>query len=205
MNGLQIKEFTTELLAGDVMGDQVFYNLLNIAKQIVEGKRSWRVLLTKAQYPNISGTDVSISMPEDAWDYPVGAGNAVLGITSSGSKYLPLGAKFAQLELYKGQDNYFTMDHKNRKIWLLGNVPQMNVTINYFGYSPDITDSTEWLGFPKNGGRLLAYIVSAFFKGGIDYDDIYARMAPENRSIAELLMFDLVMWDDRLQRMELGY
>jgi hypothetical protein len=49
---------------------------------------------------------------------------------------------------------------------------------------------------------LLPIFAVGIHKGGIDFDDINARMAADNRALAELTIKQLENWDNELQLTE---
>jgi hypothetical protein len=55
--------------------------------------------------------------------------------------------------------------------------------------SADITndDSSSWV-FPSWSHALLGFYAIGLYKGGVDFDDINARMAPDNRAMAQSIL-----------------
>jgi hypothetical protein len=49
---------------------------------------------------------------------------------------------------------------------------------------------------------LLPLFAVGIHKGGVDYDDINARMAADNRALAEITVKQLENWDNELQLAE---
>jgi hypothetical protein len=71
---------------------------------------------------------------------------------------------------------------------------------DYICDSGDIenTDGSEWV-FPSWSHAILGLMAVAMNKGGVDYDDINARMAPNNRAQAEEILRRLEAWDNEKQ------
>lgn len=104
----------------------------------------------------------------------------------------------------KDTGGYYYIKHATNEIAFTGEADQTyTIYLGYIGFSDPITEDDEWI-FPARFHPILAYIASAMEKGGINYDDIFAQMAPENRAQAQAIMSSMVMWDDRLKRQELG-
>ncbi len=64
--------------------------------------------------------------------------------------------------------------------------------------SPDIDASTAWI-FPSWSHMLIPFFAVGIHKGGVDFDDINARMAPDNRATAALVLTRLENWDNEKQ------
>jgi hypothetical protein len=69
--------------------------------------------------------------------------------------------------------------------------------IDHIKDSPDIEndDSSSWI-FPSWAHPLLGFYAVAMNKGGVDYDDINARMAPDNSTQATVILKLLDGWDN---------
>ena len=75
----------------------------------------------------------------------------------------------------------FVYDEANKTLYLNGAPPFAGTLyIDHIKDSPDITnaDSSSWV-FPSWSHALLGFYAVAINKGGVDYDDINARMAPD--------------------------
>jgi len=203
--GAELKEFTTSLLDGDVMDDTPFYIMLNMVKTIVESIRPWRKLLTidtsqtfgpGDTYTTIKSLPAGFIMFDQYDPMVLIAGDQVVK---------PEGITIAEREIKKNEGPYFYTDLKNDGFGIIHN-PSTTFTVQlaFIEESDEITDSTSW-AFPARFHPLLAYMVSGMQKGGVDYDDIFARMAPENRAQAQVLVDAMEMWDDALQRQAYGY
>jgi hypothetical protein len=97
--------------------------------------------------------------------------------------------------------NTFVYDEANQLLYLNG-TPSFAGTlyIDHIKNSADITnsDSSTW-SFPSWSHALLGFLAVAINKGGVDYDDINARMSPENRAQAEQIVKMLENWDNEKQ------
>lgn len=205
MTGQEIKELTTEILRGFEMDDTTFYTILNLWKNHIEAMRPWRKLITEDSSKTWSPSDTYATTKALPTGFVMAAPRRPMTLLSSGGSSMQLEqAPLIDRIMKKDNNGLFVVDMKNLTFSILGTVDQ-TYTVHLFHtvYSDDITASTEW-DFPARYHPLLAFGVSAIQKGGIDYDDVFARMAPENRGLAELLMQDMENWDDALQRAELG-
>ena len=66
-----------------------------------------------------------------------------------------------------------------------------------------LESSSTWV-FPSWAHPLLGFYAVGIHKGGIDYDDINARMAPENRAQAAVIMGMLEKWEFREATLRAG-
>lgn len=205
MTGAALKEFTTSLLDGDEMDDTPFYTMVNIVKTMVESMRPWRKLLSKDStlFANASDTYLTMKALPTGWimfdQYePIFLEAVDDGSVLDGYK----ASSFAAREKNKNSGPLFYTDVKNSQFGLIHDInKQYIIHVNFTEETDAITSAAGW-EFPARFHPLLAYMVSGMQKGGVDYDDIFARMAPENRSQAQLLINAMEMWDDALQRQE---
>jgi hypothetical protein len=92
----------------------------------------------------------------------------------------------------------------NKLLYLNGTVPHAGTLyIRYMRSTTDFTTNSDpiWV-FPTWSHMLLALFTVGIHKGGVDYDDINARMAPDNRALAELTVKQSENWDNELQLIE---
>jgi hypothetical protein len=93
---------------------------------------------------------------------------------------------------------YF-VDVAGGNYYLTGSVGVSSTIYNfYLKTTDDIATATSWVA-PSRFHPLLAYDVAGFVMGGIDADDIYARMAPYQRAAALELERAMIAWDTALK------
>jgi len=81
---------------------------------------------------------------------------------------------------------------------LLGNsIKSDTLYIFYKRFTPALTSATSPV-FPTRFHPILAYYVAAYYQAGVDSDDIFARMAPENRVAAMELERSMKQWDSSI-------
>lgn len=187
MTGEELKEFTESILDGISLDDDLFYRLLNISKTKLEEQRVWQYL-KKLDSSNIASSS-PISLPEDfAEDYKVTVGTS--------HEYHPV--PFEEQHVYTNSSGRYFIDWSALTIKLLGsNIPSETLYLFYKKFTPDITSSTSPV-FPARFHPLLAYYVAGYYQAGIDSDDIFARMAPENRLAALELERAMKTWDSSI-------
>lgn len=194
----------TQLNGGATINATLLFQLLNLAKAMVEERRPWMIL---------RNTDASV---------PVAAGGTWQTPLSIAA--IPRFSRFygeRPVKLFDGQQNYvdycqvpfnqrlaniqnpgtFVLDEGTSTLYLNGTAPMAGTLfIDHIKHSPDITpvDAIEWI-FPAYAHPLLAFMAIGIHKGGIDYDDVNARMAPDNRAQAELIIQSLTKWDTEKQ------
>ena len=104
---------------------------------------------------------------------------------------------FEQRLEYKESPNTAVYDHANRILYLNGDVPHPGTLyIRYIRTTSSFTADSEpiWV-FPSWSHILIPLFTVGIQKGGVDYDDINARMAADNRALAELTVKQLENWD----------
>jgi hypothetical protein len=97
---------------------------------------------------------------------------------------------------YKDTPNTFVYDESTQTLYLNGTVQFAGTLyIDHVKDSPDITnaDSSSWI-FPSWSHSLLGFYAVAINKGGVDYDDVNARMAADNRAQANAIIKHLEAW-----------
>jgi hypothetical protein len=204
MTGPELSTFATEVNGGDAIGDTLLFQLLNLAKAMVEQRRPW-MLLRK--------TDTSVTVSAgNTWQTAI----SLSGLTRFSRFYgdWPIRLfdgnnrieRYRQVPFedrleYKDTPNTFCYDEASQVLYLNG-TGQAGGTlyIHHIQDSADITndDSSTWI-FPSWSHPLLGFMAVAINKGGIDFDDVNARMAPDNRAQAELLTQRLEGWDAEKQ------
>jgi hypothetical protein len=187
MTGLQLKEFSESILDGITLDEDPFYQLLNIAKTKLEEERMWQYL-KKLDSSNTASSS-AVTLPTDfAEDYKVTIG------TSFECSPVP----FEEQHIYASTSGVYYIDWSALTLKLLGsNIPSQTLYIFYKRFTPTLTEVTSPV-FPERFHPLLSYFVAAYYQAGIDSDDVFARMAPENRLAALELQRAMRQWDSNI-------
>lgn len=187
MIGEELKTFTESILDGQTIDDDFFYQLLNIAKTKLEEQRVWQYLKKLDSSNTVSST--AITLPSDfSQDYRV--------LIGTNSEYLPV--PFEEQHIYARSSGRYFIDWSALTLKLLGtNIPSQTVYLYYKKFTPDITASTSPV-FPSRFHPLLGYYVASYYQGGVDSDDIFARMSPVNRVAAMELQRSMETWDSSI-------
>lgn len=189
MTGVEIKTFAESVLDGLTIDTEFFYQLLNIAKTNLEEQRVWQYL-KKSYNPGVaSSTAIDLSALGDfAIDYKVMVG--------ANLEYLPV--PFEEKYAYAQSSGRYYIDWSNENLYLLGNnIPSEQLYIFYKKFTPDLTSNSSPL-FPARFHYLLGFYVAAYYQGGVDSDDLFARMSPANRAAAMELERSMKIWDSNL-------
>lgn len=191
MTGDEIKTLTTSILDGLEIDDDLFYDLLNIAKTKLEEERLWQYL-KKLNSSNtaVAGNNYTTgyTLPTDfALDYKV-----LVGLNQ---EYTPI--NFEEQHLHRSSSNRYYIDIGNNQFFLTGTVQGGTIYFYYKRFTDDITSATSPV-FPARFHPILAYIVAAYYQAGVDSDDVFARMSPENKLAALELKRAMVTWDGNL-------
>jgi hypothetical protein len=99
---------------------------------------------------------------------------------------------------YKDSAQTFVFSESDQQLYLHGSVGAGTLHIDHLKNSPDIEVETSWI-FPSWAHPLLGYMAVSMHKGGVDYDEVNARMAPENQARADAIIRQLENWDNEKQ------
>ena len=203
MTGVQLATFTEELNGGDSIGETLLFQLLNLAKGLVEQRRPWMDL----RYTDVSKT---VSASTNAWNTSIDISDIarfsrfygkhavkVFDGTNRIDRYIQ--KPFNQRLDYREAPFTFIHDVAGKKIYLNGSVSAGTLWLDHIKNSADLAnDTAEWI-FPSWSHSILGFVAVGIHKGGIDYDEINARMAPDNRAQADAIMSMLETRDNELQ------
>lgn len=193
MTGDTLKTMAEEILGGDTIDETFFYQTLNVVKNRIEDSRSWMFLraLDSSRTATL-GQNYTISIPlPTAWrsTYKLMVGNDM--------EYTQ--APFDLQHLYRYSGRYYVVDVANNVYYLLGNVGRADTIYHYYlKTTDDVAAATEPV-WPSRFHPLLAFETAGYIQLGVDADDIFARMSPENKNQARMLRESMEAWDTRLQ------
>lgn len=206
MNGEQIYDFVTELLGGDAPGDVLFRSMLNMAKQTRESTRDWAVLRTK--YSSLTYSTTAQNLPTNFLKAlkQTKKVNPVVLLDSAGKK-VGTATEILPEQQYDYQDmqGYFYIEYgATCTINFTGeNLPSYTAVLFYNKKTDEMTEANQdawtWAPFPSEYTYLLAYDVANMIKGGVDFDDINARMVQFAGIDAQKLQYAMKAWDDRIK------
>lgn len=205
-----LKEFTENILDGETLGDTLFGQLVNIARVRRENMRKWQILVkedSSNQVTSATTYETNISLPSDFRRmYRNPKRPALILVSTSNAndvlKYEELPLQMRRMN--KDKPGFFVVDHLNSRLHVLGTVSGTYTMYLYYIHDPtDIDSDTQWI-FPSEFHPILGFDVAAMHRGGIDFDDINARLAENNRADAAAIWDAMVKWDDQLARSALG-
>jgi hypothetical protein len=189
-------------LASDIAEDDIPTNLavnfLNVCKNRREEMRPWQMLKKLDQSKTASVGDTyltSKALPSDfRFDYKMMVGTDL--------EYLPV--PFEQQHIYKDAARRYFIDFANSSYYLTGRVgTSSTIYLFYIKTTTDYTEATtgqSLLVWPERFQPLIAFDMAAMYQGGVDYDDVSARMSPENKAAARAIELSMIQWDDNLIR-----
>lgn len=187
MTGTELKQQAEDILDGNAnWSEDFFYQLLNIAKTKLEQKRLWQFL--KKLDSSHTASSSPITLPSDfSEEYFVTIGD---------SEQFPI--PFEEQHISRNSSNRYVIDIASDTLTLLGaNIPAQTLYLYYKRFTDDITDVTSPV-FPARFHPILAFYTSAYYQVGVDSDDIFARMSPQNRLAAQELEQAMTSWDSAL-------
>lgn len=199
MNGQTLVDLLISFMDDEIISEQLAYQLLNMAKDIIEMERPWMKLRTfKDDYLFLSSDGYS-----DFQDLPTNFlmtyGDSPLKLIN-GSEVL----KFREIPLEDRDENrdvigLFYIDHNAEKLAIVGGLSKgYSGTLYYVGRSPVITETSTWI-FPAMAHPLLVIQALIIHRGEIDFDTINARMVQYGFSTASAMKQTLAIWDGQLQ------
>lgn len=211
MTGDQLYTINTQLLSGATVDEDLFYQFLNMYKDMLESSRDWMILRTFDSSITFSSSDDYTStktLPARflrTYTFYNSRGEEQPGvyiIDSAGNKQPLKPIKFEERFAYKDIEGFYYVDVKNSKI---GRTGLLAGTLHLFFLqgSADIDTDSTW-AFPSFAHPLLPIKVAIDQKGGIDWDTVNANQVPYNANTIKQIESALNMWDARLQQAELG-
>lgn len=193
MTGLELKTFT-EGLIDDTIEDTLFYQLLNVAKDNVEGSKDWMYLKKEDSSSTSNSGDTYLTMQNLASDF-----RKVLKVFVGTDSWEHFGVPFEERIKYKDSQGKFYLDIANSQYAIIGAPASSKTIYMYYIYQTDDITSTTSPVFPSRFHPILGYMVAGYYTAGVDADDIYARMSPEHKLAASMLLDRMQRWDDDLQ------
>jgi hypothetical protein len=204
MTGPELETFCEEVNGGASIGATVLFQFINLAKAMVEQTRPWMAL----RYTDTSKSVATGNTWQTAIDLSsierlnrfYGEEPIKLFDGNSGIQYFKQVPFDKRLE-YRNAPGTFVYDEASKALYLNGTVQFAGTLyIDHIKDSADITndDASSWI-FPTWAHPLLGFYAVAINKGGVDYDDINARMAPDNRAQANAIIQRLESWDNEKQ------
>ena len=191
MLGSELKTFVEGLIDEDDIDSTLFYQLLNVAKNKLEADRDYMYIRTKdaTQTANPGDTYLTAKDLPDDFRKP---------LTIFVGDSLHSGVGFEDQIRYKDSGQKYYLDIANDQFFIMGQVSSAKtITMSYVKFTDDITATTSPL-FPARFHPLLGFIVAGYWTMGVDADNIYARMSPEHKLAAKMLLDSMVRWDDDL-------
>jgi len=197
----EMKTFTTSVLGGEELGDTLFDTLLNSVRSNRENERPWRKLVKEDSSKTATSSNVfttAHSLPSD-FRRALPRRAVVLVSTTDSNDFLEYEEVLFENRFQRqNSSGFFFIDHANNNLHLAGTLDKSYVIHLFYIYNPgDITNSNAW-PFPSEFHPILPYDIAAVHKGGIDYDDTNARMAPEDRAAARAIHNAMIKWDTEL-------
>ena len=197
MIGSDLKIFV-ESLIDDSIEEDLFYSLLNAAKDKLEDEREWEILKDWDNSLLWTPGDTYLTDKNMPATFRSMYGDGVIYLGED-SRYYPV--PFKDIYRYRNATNRYAIDYLNNKLRIIGSENQaMTINIPFLVTTADITDTTEW-AFPSRYHKILGFRVAAYYTGGVDTDDIYARMSPFHRAAAMELEDGLRRWNTRMALM----
>ncbi len=210
MTGPALETFCEEVNGGDAIGSTLLFQLLNLSRAMVEQRRPWMLLRKTDTSKTVSAsassawnTAISLASITDFNRFYETDQNAPIKLFDGNNRIEEYRqVPFEQRLAYKDSPNTFCYNEATQTLYLNGNISfGGTLYIDYIRDSGDITndDASSW-AFPSWSHPLLGFMAVGMHKGGIDFDDINARMSPDNRAQAEAIIQRLETLDNAKQQ-----
>lgn len=206
MTSPELETFATELNGGEPVGQTVLFQLLNLARALVEQMRPWMVLRK---------IDTSKSVTTaTTWQTAVSLATITDLNRLYGTKPVKLFDGTNRIDRYRrvpfdqrlesrDASGTFVFSEGTKQLYLNGTVQFAGTLwIPYIANGATITagsGGTTWQEFPDWAHPLLPFIAVEMHKGTIDYDDVNFAQMGEQGKAAERIMKMLEKWDNELQ------
>jgi len=205
MTGSELETFATEVNGGDPIGSTLLFQLINLARALVEQRRPWVILRKTDTSKTVTQSSISawqtaidLSGITDLSRFYETEENAPIKLFDGNNRIEEYRQRpFEQRLFYKDVPNTFVYDEANKLLYLNGIVTLSGTLyIDYVRDPGDITDddNSTWV-FPSWSHSLLGFYAVAIHKGGIDFDSINQTMSPVNRAEATTILQALIAWD----------
>jgi hypothetical protein len=205
MTGSQLATLAEELNGGASIGSTLLFQLINIAKALIEQERPWMRL----RYTDTSKT---VAASTNAWQTAIDLSTIARFNRFYGDSPIKLFDGSTKIEHYtevplnmrlqhRESPNTFVYDDAADDLYLNGGVSFAGTLyIDHIKDSPEIEDddSSTWV-FPSWSHSILAFMAVSMHKGGVDYDEVNARQLVQNSSDAMRIYRMLEKWDDEKQ------
>lgn len=195
MTGQKIIEFFRNIVDDQPDAD-LEIDLLNHAKDLVEGLRDWEILKKVNTSLSASSSDTYTTAKGLPSDF-------LRPVTVYVGDQEHEGVPFEHRELYKNSGLRHYIDYLNNNLFIIG-APGSTQTINLFY----IHKTTDWTSnnlsslspiWPSKYHKILAFIMAEVFGGAIDVDQIQAGQIPMRNKQGELLLNGMINWDTKLK------
>jgi len=198
MIGSEIKDFAESIL-DENLDETLFLTLLNVAKDNIEDDGTeWEFLKSIDSTKQALASDTYTSMK----NLPTGFRRPLKEIFVGSLRYYPI--RFEQREANKNGTRKFYIDYKNQQFAIIG-APSTTQTIvfPFLSTSDELTLVNEW-AFPERFHKKLGFDIAGYYQMGVDADDIYARMSPENKMAAKIIANNMRRWNTSLALHAIG-
>jgi hypothetical protein len=189
MTGQEIKT-KIETLIDKTIDDDLALDLINTAKDEIEGERDWE-FLKKSGNPTPSTTTIggtyttAYTLPSDfAHEIKIYVGDTeVFPITQE------------EAIMYKGNDKRYFIDMANKYLYFTGTIgTSETITIIYIAFTADLTLATS-PSWDARFKKIIAYEAAQLYLSGLDTDDLSARMYPFIKAQGDKLKDNMIAWD----------
>ena len=189
MTGSEIKT-KIEALIDKAIDDDLALDLINTAKDKLEGERDWE-FLKKSGNPTPSTTTVGGTYTT-AYTLPIDFGHEIK-IYVGDNEVFPITQEEAIR--YKGIDRRYFIDMANKYLYFTGTIAESKtITIVYTIFTDDLTLATSPV-WPARFQKIIAYEGAQIYLSGIDTDDLSARMYPFLKQQGDLLKDTMIRED----------
>jgi len=197
MTGEELYQMANDI-AQDTIPETLFYQLLNVARNKREDSRPWQMLMAVDSTKTASVGDTYATSKA----LPTAFRRDVKLMVGTDFEYLPV--PFMEQHLYRNASMRYFIDLANSVYYLTGSVnAAQTIYMYYLKTTTDFTSANASTAgicvWPERFQPIMAFDVAAMYQGGVDFDDVSARMSPFNRAMAKELNDAMIDWDNQLK------
>ncbi len=204
--GSDLYALVTALNGGHSIDIDLLDVLVDTARTIIEEERPWQVLRKTDSSKTVTTagtwqTAIDLSTITDFSRFYVNQDGVVVKLFDGNERiqYYTLKTYDQRLE-YKNAGDTCVYNENTKQLYLNGLVPfSGTLYIPYISTTTPVdlsVDTAVWSPFPSRFLPLLAYYAIGLYMGGVDYDTVTARMAPNQLETMRALKNAMEKWDN---------
>lgn len=195
-----IIDFFEQLIDEDVDADLAI-RLANHAKDLIEGDRPWRFLITEDSSKTRTPSDTYLTAkllptnPAYVESYKVFLGDATLN-----DFFEIFSIPYELRRKVNDKEVKYYIDPSGENMYITGTVDKTYTIYHYYiKQTPTLDTTSENPVWPARFRVLISYIMAEIYQLGVDVDDITVKQAIEHNKQAKMVLDSMIDWDTRMK------